>query len=162
LFTQYKCVVPRPHSDMLAAIASDTLGPISIELWQLNKPDVPVFHLTYKVPASQDSTDRVILTAIAWSCDGLLLAGHLSTGQVAIWNIQTRAIQTTVTIPPHKGNGEVHIFKVPLAWSPTDPHLLAVFDLDAIAIIDARQSKILYRLTTDDNDALKPPKDSKV
>jgi serine/threonine protein kinase/WD40 repeat protein len=161
LFTLYRCVVPRPHSDMLAAIASDTLGPISIELWQLNKPDVPVFHLTYKVPASQDSTG-VRITAIAWSCDGLLLAGHLSTGQVVIWNVQTRTVQTTVTIPPHKGDGEVHIFKVPLAWSPTDPHLLAAFDLDAIAIIDGSKGKILYRLTTDDKDALTPPEESDV
>jgi serine/threonine protein kinase len=159
-FTHYECVVPRPHSDMLAAIAYDFSGPISVDLWQLNKPDIAVFRLTYKVPASQDSKG-VRLTALAWSCDGLLLAGHLTTGQVVIWNIQTRAIQTTVTIPPHKGNGEITILKVPLAWSPTDPHLLAVFDLDAIAIIDVRQSKILHRLTTDDKDPLKPSEDGK-
>ena len=156
-FTFYRCVVPRPHSDMLAAIAfTGPRGPVNVDLWQLNKPDAPVSRLTYTVPASQSNAE-VWLTVLAWSCDGSLLAGHLTTEQLVIWNVQTRTVHSTIAIPPPKNLTKVNIFKVPLAWSPTDPYILAAFNVDAIAIVDVRQGKILYQLTTDDKDALTLP-----
>jgi serine/threonine protein kinase len=154
-----ECTVSQPHANMLAAIVFTQTEPAQVSLWQPNKPKTPAVRLSYTSPDTQ-SKQKPFLITIAWSCDGTLLAGQLSSQEIVIWNAKTRAVQTKITLPPIKGSGSINVLKIALAWSPTNPHLLAAFNIDAVSIIDVQQSKVLYQLTTDEAGALSsPPKD---
>jgi WD40 repeat protein len=100
-----------------------------------------------------------MLHVIGWSCDGTLLAGLFSsqlssTRSIVIWDVKTRAVKAA--FPLTGLNEDMEVFRATLSWSPVDPHMLAVFNLNTIAVIDVSQGKILYQLSTDDPNASQP------
>ncbi|GHO96973.1 hypothetical protein KSF_070210 [Reticulibacter mediterranei] len=145
---------PAPQNTMLAAIDIIVRHYLKVDLWQIDKPDVPVGSLIYQDPDQFTGSFANILI-IGWSCDGSLLAAFTSSGHLVIWDVKTRAVKKAFQIPRQQSDdtSTIKISRITLSWSPTNPHLLAVFNLAAIAVVDAVQGKVLYQLSTDDPDA---------
>ncbi|MBE3560672.1 MAG: protein kinase [Ktedonobacteraceae bacterium] len=155
----YFCVVSRPHSPMLASIELTLPQKIKVNLWQMDKPGGPVGTLTYDDPETKPD-HPVGLLLIDWSRDGSLLAGLTESGRVVLWDIKTSAVKTAIAMPDRTQGKTVNVNRVAMSWSPANPDLLAVFNIDTIAVVDIRQGKTLYQLGTDDKTALTPPKDT--
>jgi len=153
---------PAPRNKMLAAIDIIVRHYLKVDLWQIDKPDVPVGSLIYQDP-DQFTGDFANILIIGWSCDGSLLAAFTSSGRVVIWDVKTRAVKKAVQISRQQSDdtSTIKVSRITLSWSPTNPHLLAVFNLAAIAVVDVVQGKVLYQLSTDDPDAFKPSTDPK-
>jgi WD40 repeat protein len=148
---------PQPASQnaMLAAIDIIVRRYVKVDLWQMDKPDVPVGSLIYRDP-DQFIGDFVNITIIGWSCDSAQLAAFTSSGHLVIWDVKTRAVKTAFLVGDQRQDDKVvRISRIALSWSPTNPHLLAIFNLTSIAVVDATKGKVLYQLGTDDPDAFK-------
>jgi hypothetical protein len=147
-----------PHGTTLAAIDTIARHYHKVDLWQMSKPGAPMFSLTYQNP-DQFVGDFDTLGPIAWSCDGSLLAGLFSSQlskarSIVIWDVKTRAVKAA--LPLAGLSVDLEVFRYTLSWSPVNPHMLAVFNLNTIAVVDASQGKQLYQLGTDDPDASQP------
>jgi WD40 repeat protein len=144
----------------LAAIDGTLHRYHKIDLWQLQAPTEPYASLTY-TDARQFIGDRSQLNKIGWSCDNIQLAGLTGYDEVVIWNTQKRTVNAVVKLPERTVDGDSRVFRIALSWSPSNPDLLAVFNLDTIAIINTRQKKVIYQLSIDDKGALDATRDPK-
>src|SRR5262249_54102774 len=139
-----------PQGSALAAVDSTLHRYHKIDLWQLQVPTEPYASLTY-TDASQFIGDSSALNMIAWSADGARLAGITTNGEVVIWDTQNHTVNAVVELPERVKDGKsAQVLRITLSWSPGDPHLLAVANFGTVTIINARQKKVLYQLSTDD------------
>lgn len=149
----------QPHGDMFAATEYKLSSQVKVTLWQKNNPATPVGKLTYTDPAAASNKQPTLLVC-AWSLTGALMAGLISSNKVLIWDVKTKAIKTSFDLPDRTNGKDVSVpFIPPIAWSPFDPNIIAVWDLDSVAIYDiTKPQRPLHQLSTDDVMALTPPK----
>ncbi len=148
-----------PRANTFAA-ANTPLGKIAVQvdLWQKSNATAPTKTLSYAV------TDHVVplplselhiyttppfvtvgfVDALSWSADGTLIAGHTNFNFVIIWNATTGTVKQVLRM--RQGSSATLIAKDALAWSPVDPHLLVVSDIDVARLWDIEQNKILLTL----------------
>src|SRR5258708_12824937 len=81
---------------------------------------------------------------MSWSADGTLIAGHTNFNFVIIWNATTGTVKQVLRM--RQGSSATLIAKDALAWSPVDPHLLVVTDIDVARLWDIEQNKMLLTL----------------
>jgi WD40 repeat protein len=150
----YLNALPGPRDEILAAVDGSLRRYLKIDLWHLSQPDKPFASLSYQDPA-QFIGDTANITITGWSCDGSLLAALINTGSLVVWDTKKLTVRTVIQIDSKSGDKNVNVSRITLSWSPVNPHILAVFNIDTTAVVDVSQNKILYQLTTDDPDAFK-------
>ena len=148
-----------PKANTFAA-ASTPLGKIvvQVDIWQKSNATAPAKTLSYSVtervvplPLSEMHTYTTppfvtvgFVDAMSWSADGTLIAGHTNFNFVIIWNATTGTVKQVLRM--RQGSSATLIAKDALAWSPTDPHLLVVTDIDVARLWDIEQNKLLFTL----------------
>jgi hypothetical protein len=94
----------------------------------------------------------------SWSSNGSLLAGINGEAQTIIWDGNTGK-QLYFLDPADRTSGKEvdSVLTEQIVWSPVDPHTIATFDLDVVAIWDVRKKQPILLLATDDPVAHTPP-----
>jgi WD40 repeat protein len=157
----FKYPIMGPQGPTLAAIDGTLHRNHKVDLWQLQASTKPYASLTY-TDANQFIGDSSTLNKIGWSCDGKQLAGCTTYDEAIIWDTQNRTVNAVVKLPGRLEDGKPNqVLRIALSWSPTDPQVLAVSNLDTVAIVNAQQKKVLYQLYTDDKGALNATPDPK-
>jgi serine/threonine protein kinase/WD40 repeat protein len=148
-----------PRANTFAA-ANTPLGKIAVQvdLWQKSNATAPAKTLSYIVtdhvvplPLSELHTYTTppfvtvgFVDATSWSAGGTLIAGHTNFNFVIIWDAATGAVKQVLRM--RQGSPATLIAKDALAWSPVDPHLLVVSDIDVARLWDIEQNKVLLTL----------------
>jgi serine/threonine protein kinase len=146
----------RPHTNMFTISNTYVPNKIELGLWKFANMQAPLRKFTYNIPNAQSQQNSINITA--WSCDGSLLAGINTFAQTIIWNGNTGK-EVYFLDPADRTHGKTVDFVLleQIAWSPVDPHMIATFDLDVVAIWDVRKKQPVLLLGTDDPAALTPP-----
>ncbi|GHO96971.1 hypothetical protein KSF_070190 [Reticulibacter mediterranei] len=154
----YANAISDPHSDLLAAFVAYSGKQLEILLWREGQPTKAVASLTWTSP-NADPRESPLLLTIAWSCDGMMVAGLTTDLDVVIWDVNTHSVKKTLKVPMRKQKIEnVKMQRTPvLAWSPIDANILAVTIVETIVLVDIREEKPLDVLITDNQDAYTPP-----
>ncbi len=116
-----------------------------IELWQAGHATGPVRTLLSK----GINDPRIEVYEVSWSVDGSLVAGLTNSNPVVIWEAATGVVKQVLELPdrPHPSN---FVLRESLAWSPVDPHLLVISDLDVATLWDVQRNKLLLTLKVHD------------
>jgi WD40 repeat protein len=101
---------------------------------------------------------NVIANEIAWSPDGSMLASNLNNFKVVVWDTKTGKVLQAIPLPSRTNQQSIQFLRGALAWSPVEPNVLLVSDLDVALVLNVKQGKILHTLGTDNPEALTPPK----
>jgi len=125
--------------------ATSLFSQTRIELWQAGHTTGPVRTLLSK----GFNDPRIAVQEISWSADGSLVAGLTNSNPVVIWEAATGVVKQVLQLPdrPHAPK---EVLRQSLAWSPVDPHLLAISDLDIATLWDVQRKKLLLELKTND------------
>lgn len=150
----------KPHTNIVAAVEGVFPYQIKLDYWRADKPSNPMGSYTYSDTSSHDSHKPAGLLAADWSLDGSHVAGLLTNGKVVIWDAQKNKVQTVLEIPDRSNDQDTVVYRLALTWSPVDPNVFAVSDLDAVVVFDIRQKQPLYLLGTTDSEAHTPPQDT--
>lgn len=119
---------------------------LPVDLWRTTQANKPARTLTFTgVPASVPGLDANI-DVLAWSSDGSLLAAHTFFNTVIIWDINKGAIQHVINLPDRPSPTNNFINNECLAWSPVDPHILVISDVDIAMVWDVQQNKQIMTL----------------
>jgi WD40 repeat protein len=154
----FKYAMMGPQGSTLAAIDRTLRRYHKIDLWQLQAPTEPYASLIYTDAYQFVGDSSSYLNAIGWSSDNIQLAGFTGYNEVVIWDTQKRTVNAVVKLPD-RTEASSEVLRITLSWSPGNPDLLAVSNFDTIAIVNARQKKVLYQLSTDDKGALDATRD---
>lgn len=152
----YNSLAWNPRTNIIAAFEQDFPQVVQVDYWQVDKPTNPLGSYTYNDP-TQSQNDPLGLGVINWSPDGSLLAGFMTNLSVVVWNAQKRNVRTVIALPDRLNGQSPFIYRFALVWSPVDPNVFAVADIDVIAVCDVRKSQPLYLLKTSDVEAYTPP-----
>ena len=131
-----------------------------VDIWQMGHTNAPVQALTSNATGTARTAIIDVvhpfnatapLNALSWSSDGSLLAAHTSFGSVTIWQAAAEAIKQTLSLPvrPTKDH-PLYVLNECLAWSPLKANLLAVSNIDLIALWDVQQNAQLLALKSTD------------
>jgi serine/threonine protein kinase len=125
--------------------ATSLFSQTRIELWQADHAAGPVRTLLSK--GINDPSINV--EEVSWSTDGSLVAGLTNSNPVVIWEAATGVVKQVLHLPdrPHPLK---FVLRQSLAWSPVDPHLLVISDLDIATLWDVQRNKLLLKLKTKD------------
>lgn len=118
-------------------------GQIQTDLWQVNHLDGPL--KTFSYSDSHTTSTLASIDALSWSADGKRVAGLTNFGEAVIWEGTTVQVLTL----PSRLQANTMILKQCIAWSPFDPHLLAISDNDIAIVWDTRQKQALLTLKPD-------------
>lgn len=146
----YNSLAWNPQSSIFATSAFEKED---VELWQLKQPNGPVRTLRNAAVTSS----ILSVSVVAWSLDGLLLAGITNDFKILVWQAATGTLQHTLALPARTNQQSVITLRDALVWSPVDPRLLVTSDLDIATVWDVQQEKLRLSLGTDDPDALNNP-----
>ncbi|MDQ2715530.1 MAG: hypothetical protein M3Z08_11535 [Chloroflexota bacterium] len=166
----YDSVAWQPESGRFAAsiFAIPEPGMVTVELWSRDDAQTAqkIFRYSGSVP------DFITAHTIAWSQDGTLLAAYLAQvrqdftqafppdqHQVIIWQATSGQVQQVISLPPPK-KFIVAPWKTPLAWSPTEAHLLAFGHWNNVIVWDVQHNAPLLTLST--SDTQKNPRDAAI
>jgi WD40 repeat protein len=127
-----------------------------VDIWQISHSTGPVRTFTGNATgtARTSITDYVRplhasrnINAVGWSNDGTLLAAHTNFGTVTLWQTATGSIKQVLNLPSRSTKDKVtDVIGESLAWSPTNPQLLAVSDLDIVTLWNVEQNKLVRTL----------------
>jgi serine/threonine protein kinase len=122
-----------------------------VDLWQVNRTDRPARTLasdaTGKVRTLIDDWVHLAninanVNMISWSPDGKALAAHTNFGTVTIWQAATGTITQVLSLTARPiAWSPISIENECLAWSPVNPRLLAVSNIDIITLWDIQQNR---------------------
>ncbi len=143
-----------PNTSTFAASQYSTFSPVKINLWKIGNLQEPIRSFGYEAPS------YVSVSELAWSPDGTMLAGNTNNSKVVIWEAKTGKVRQVLQLPDRTKGQSVVTLRGALAWSPTEPNVLLVSDVDVVTVWNVQQNKLLYTLGTDDPDALTPPKNN--
>lgn len=137
-----------PKTNSFAVSRSFGQGVLQVELWQTNLTTAPLRVLKQAVPAGPNALAGEII-ALGWSSDGTQVAGLTNYGQAVIWQAQTGTVKQVLKLPD-RPNPPKFVIRQSLSWSPHNPHLLAVADLDIATVWDVQHNKLLLALKIED------------
>ena len=148
----YRGIAWRPNTQSFAAAVFTTPASVQVEMWDAGHAQQASKTFRYKAP------DEVEADQLAWSYDGTILAANLNNSTIVVWEIKTGKVLQAITLPDRTNNQYVQFLRDALAWSPTDPNVLLVSDVDVCVIVNVKQNKVLHILGTDNHDAITVPK----
>jgi serine/threonine protein kinase/WD40 repeat protein len=145
-----------PTSDTFATHAFNEGSGTQIDLWQVGRATGPV-----RTFGSDNAGSTLIMDALSWSLDGAWIAGNTLGGKALVWNVVSGQVKQVLSLADRPQFNNVHVISnTSEAWSPVEPHILAVSDLDLVYIFDAVQNRILLTLQIDEpllNGDIHPP-----
>lgn len=119
---------------------------LPVDLWRTTQVNKPTRTLTFtEVPASAPSFDTNI-DVLAWSSDGSLLAAHTFFNIVIIWDMIKGTVKQVINLPNRPSPPGGFFNNECLAWSPVDPHVLVISDVDIAMVWDVQQNKQIMTL----------------
>lgn len=136
----YVNVAAGPTNDTFIIINGEITG-TQAQLWRFGQTDLPV--------VNYDVADQ--LDTLLWSPNGSMLAA--TTGVLAkktgfyVWDRNAPTKPRLYTTPQRDGALAFAVITNTIAWSPVNPHLLLVSNVDQALIWDIRKDQPLYILS---------------
>jgi WD40 repeat protein len=131
-----------------------------VDLWKTGTTNRPAAVLTSDATgtartqvsdAIHPSNSSVNVNMVGWSVDGSLLAGHTNFGTVTVWQLAGGTVRQLFDLPLRPAQQyPVNVLGESVAWSPTNPHLLAASDIDVVTLWDVQQNTLLLTLKCTD------------
>lgn len=156
--------IPAPYYDYVAwSPTGDTFATViggtqQIAIWQFKQPTKPI-KILKNVAAANPSSD---LGTLAWSPNGMQLATTTNDFKVLLWDIATGKVKETLTLPERpiipKNQQSVYVLRDAAQWSPTEPNLLVVSNIDVASVWDIQRKVERFQLGTDDQTPYITPK----
>ncbi|HLI07372.1 MAG TPA: protein kinase [Ktedonobacteraceae bacterium] len=113
---------------------------LGVDIWQTGQDSKPVRTLSLT-----DFSSGTNIDAIGWSADDGMLAAHTDHGTVIIWDTKT-GTNKEITLPDRPVPNGGLINNECLAWSPIDPRLLLISDIDLALLWDVQKNQKLLTL----------------
>ena len=132
-----------PGSKMFATYDTNSIfrtHTLDVDLWQVGQDSKPVRTLVERKFSPNAEID-----AIGWSIDGTTLAAHALDGTVIIWDTHS-GVNGTIALPGRSAQSVGLINNECVAWSPVDPQVLLISDVDLALLWDVRKNRQLLTL----------------
>jgi serine/threonine protein kinase len=143
-----------------ASIASATFFQKDIWIWQDQKPTEPRKKITLVPPPDNPQASRITPGLIGWSLDGSKLATLTNNSAVVVWEAETSKEVFRADLPERTTEQSIFTARDALAWSPIDPNIIMINDIDILMVLDIRKGKQpLLQLGINDPYPLTPPPD---
>jgi serine/threonine protein kinase len=141
-------------------IAAATAFQKDIWIWQDQKLTEPLKKITLAPPPNDSQANLITPGLIGWSIDGSKLATLTNNSAAVVWEATTGNEVFRADLPERTTDKSVFINREALAWSPIDPNVLMVTDIDIATILDIRKGQQpLLQLGINDPYPLTPPPD---
>ncbi len=147
----YLNIAWRPNTRNFAASVYETFHSVKVNMWEAGRTQQA--SRVFRYPDASD----VMANEIAWSLDGSMLASYLNNFKVVVWDTKTGNVLHAIPLPARTNKPFTAYLRGAIAWSPIDPNILLVSDIDVCAIVNVKQNKVLHILGTDNPDALTLP-----
>jgi len=147
----YQTVSWSPEIKNLFVTSRFLLGATQLEadIWQVGGTAAPARRLLY-ADATTAGANGAGLDIASWSPDGSLIAGYTDYGKVILWDAASGAVRRILNLPDRPSAASSIVPAPCQEWSPADPHLLAMSNLDIAMIWDVQQNKALLSLELDE------------
>ncbi len=147
----YQTVSWSPEIKNLFVTSRFLLGATQLEadIWQVGGTTAPARRLLY-ADATTVGANGAGLDIASWSPDGSLIAGYTDYGKVILWDAVSGTVRQTLNLPDRPSAASSIVPAPCQEWSPTDPHLLAMSNLDIAMIWDVQHNKALLSLELDE------------
>src|SRR5579884_2546212 len=122
---------------------------LEADIWQVGEITTPVRRLLY-ADATTAGANGASLDIASWAPDGSLIAGYTDYGKVILWDAVSGTVRQTINLPDRPSAAASIVPSPCQQWSPTDPHLLAMSNLDIAMIWDVQNNKALLSLELDE------------